>query len=273
MLAAMTSEIKAPFLLTAGQYALPENCITEVVATTGSTNSDLLARARAAALPLASSGRVMIRIAHTQHAGRGRQGRAWLAASGASFLMSAAVVRSETAQQLGTVTLELGIAAAQVLLQHGISAQLKWPNDLFLNGQKLAGILVESVNTPNGIALVAGIGVNGVMDESARAACGQPVAALADAVALTPHTAAQIGRDVACAFAQTLCATAFGANDLPARFAQFDALRGQEVALHCAGQPATPGVALGIDTAGRLLVQQDTGLRHYSSGEVSLRLR
>jgi BirA family biotin operon repressor/biotin-[acetyl-CoA-carboxylase] ligase len=186
--------------------------------------------------------------------------------------MSAACVRKEPVQQLGAITLAFGIAAAQALRDHAVPAQLKWPNDVLLNGAKLAGILVESVSTRDGIAIVAGIGVNGVMDAQARGACGQPVAALEDALDLTPDSAARVGRSVICAFADVLRAPYLASlADVQAHFAKFDALRDREVVLFANGTQVGAGYALGVDAHGHLLVREGGAVRRYVSGEVSLR--
>jgi BirA family transcriptional regulator, biotin operon repressor / biotin---[acetyl-CoA-carboxylase] ligase len=260
-----------PFALSTAQYALPDEFVLSVVSSTGSTNSDLLALAREGALPAAQTGKVAVRIAHAQHAGRGRMGRAWHAPAGASLLMSVACVRTEPLQQLGAVTLALGIAAADALHAQAVPVQLKWPNDVLLNGAKLAGILVESVNTREGLALVAGIGINGTLDPHARAACGQPVAALEDAIALDTTQAAAIGCGMARAFAQTLRASPAEIAQTLTRFVQFDALHGREITLLTDGTPASSGCALGIDSSGHLLVRSGNTVRRFASGEVSPR--
>jgi BirA family biotin operon repressor/biotin-[acetyl-CoA-carboxylase] ligase len=129
------------------------------VTTTGSTNDDVLALARAGA----PAGIVV--MADQQERGRGRQGRAWASPPGANLYLSA-LVRPET--QPGTappVTLAAGVAVAdavnETMNEHGARASIKWPNDILLMDRKVAGILTESVTRGGRLeAIVVGIGVN-----------------------------------------------------------------------------------------------------------------
>ncbi|KAB7648403.1 biotin--[acetyl-CoA-carboxylase] ligase [Polymorphobacter fuscus] len=114
------------------------------LASTGSTNDWLLANAAA----LADGHWV---IADRQTAGRGRRGRIW--GDGEGNLMTSVLVRAEgPVQQLSFVA----ALALRVALDLGDRVQLKWPNDLLLDGVKVSGILLERA----GDALVVGMGVN-----------------------------------------------------------------------------------------------------------------
>ena len=152
----------------------------------GSTN-DL---AREWALEGAPSGALV--TADFQTRGRGQRGQQWQAQAGQSALMSFVyrLPPSADAGQLGLVT---ALAAADALVLLGFSPQLKWPNDLLLDGRKVGGILVEAAA---GTA-VLGIGINVGQTQfegasefvypptSLRMAAGQepPVWAVVDAVA------------------------------------------------------------------------------------------
>ncbi len=102
--------------------------------------------------------------AHAQTAGRGRQGNSWVSQDGNLF--TSIILRPKVnAAQVGQLSLLTGVALANVLaglapVEHDI--RLKWPNDLFINGKKAAGILVETesqgaLQVP---WVVVGIGVN-----------------------------------------------------------------------------------------------------------------
>lgn len=103
-------------------------------------------------------------LARRQTQGRGTQGREWVSAAGNLFL--SVLLRSrEQARDVGQWSLLAGVALAEALsplLPNPQALRLKWPNDLLLDGAKLAGILVESSATPDGTLewLVIGIGVN-----------------------------------------------------------------------------------------------------------------
>ena len=122
----------------------------DIVASTGSTNSDLLERIRADNPP--PEGYWL--IADRQLAGRGRQGRAWLDAEG-NFSGSTAIHLRAGDPPAPTLALLVGVAVHEAL-GAGSELRLKWPNDVLLNGAKLVGILLER----HGDHVVAGIGVN-----------------------------------------------------------------------------------------------------------------
>jgi len=131
----------------------------DVVAQTGSTNADLLARA---ASGIDVDGAVL--IAEHQTAGRGRQGRGWLATPRAQITMSVGVSVADPvgvpASTWGWLSLATGVAvvdAVSPLIEGtGVEAGLKWPNDVLAGGGKLAGILAE-VAEP---VVVIGVGLN-----------------------------------------------------------------------------------------------------------------
>ncbi|OHD02474.1 MAG: biotin--[acetyl-CoA-carboxylase] ligase [Sphingopyxis sp. RIFCSPHIGHO2_01_FULL_65_24] len=125
----------------------------ERIAETGSTNADLLAR-------LASGehvGEGHWLVADRQTAGRGRLGRGWNDGQG-NFMGSTVVHMTAGDPSPATLALVAGVALAKAVaaLAPGLGAQLKWPNDLLVDGAKCAGILMERT----GNSIVIGIGVN-----------------------------------------------------------------------------------------------------------------
>jgi BirA family biotin operon repressor/biotin-[acetyl-CoA-carboxylase] ligase len=100
-------------------------------------------------------------VADHQTAGRGRWGRTWVSPRGRSLLFSL-ILRSAMPDRLGLATTALGVAVAEGLeASAGLDANLRWPNDVIVDGKKLAGILVETVSSRGSVdALVAGIGLN-----------------------------------------------------------------------------------------------------------------
>ena len=131
----------------------------EVVAETGSTNSDLLERLRTS--PFVPC----LRVAERQTEGRGRHGRRWRAEPGASLTFSLALPIARP--DWSGFSLAIGVALADALepspAAHPIG--LKWPNDLWLRdtaerGRKLGGILIETAPSASGRIAVIGIGLN-----------------------------------------------------------------------------------------------------------------
>lgn len=126
----------------------------EFIAETGSTSADLAARLRAGAYIVEGDWLV----ADRQTAGKGRQGRTWQDGSG-NFMGSTVVQLQPGDPQAASLALLVGLAvreAVAAFLPTGTEAILKWPNDVLIGGDKLAGILLERVND----AIVVGIGVN-----------------------------------------------------------------------------------------------------------------
>ncbi|MEQ8439845.1 MAG: biotin--[acetyl-CoA-carboxylase] ligase [Ilumatobacter fluminis] len=115
---------------------------------TGSTNTDLLAEAGTA------PDRTVLRTGH-QTAGKGRLDRKWDAPPGANLLVS---LLFREASDPGELVRRVGLAVARAArAETGVDARLKWPNDVVVDGQKLAGVLAQRAE--NG-AVVVGTGVN-----------------------------------------------------------------------------------------------------------------
>jgi BirA family biotin operon repressor/biotin-[acetyl-CoA-carboxylase] ligase len=117
-------------------------------------------RARELARQGAGEGTVV--MADSQSRGRGRLGRSWESPAGlnvySSFILRPPVPASDAPQ----ITLLAGVAAARaVAAASGLDAQIKWPNDIFVNGKKTAGILAEmEAGGPGTQFIILGIGVN-----------------------------------------------------------------------------------------------------------------
>jgi BirA family transcriptional regulator, biotin operon repressor / biotin---[acetyl-CoA-carboxylase] ligase len=128
----------------------------DAVASTGSTNADL--QARAAAEPGGAEGRVL--VAEEQTAGRGRRGRTWSSVPGESLTFSVLLrPASVPPGRRGWLSLLTGVAVASaVRTLTDVQAVLKWPNDVLVGDRKLAGILAEQ--SPDMSAVVIGVGVN-----------------------------------------------------------------------------------------------------------------
>jgi len=119
---------------------------------TDSTNT----RARELAAAGAPGGTVV--TAREQTAGRGRVGRVWTAPEGKALLYSAILRPLDERHLLLPLSVPLAVCAAAEALRPGIECQVKWPNDIWLEGRKLSGILIEA--RPQDCWAVIGIGLN-----------------------------------------------------------------------------------------------------------------
>lgn len=209
----------------------------------GSTN----ARARELAAAGVPHGTVV--TAAEQSAGRGRQGRTWSAAAGRALLCSV-VVRDPPA----LLPLVAGVAVAEVV---GSDALLKWPNDVLVDGRKVAGILAEG--RPQDGWAVVGIGLNVALriedfPASLRASAGTLGL---EPEAIEPTLAALLAR-----LGDWLVADAA---------AVVEAVRGRDALLGRSVRWAGGrGVGAGIDESGRLVVDTETGPVALDAGEVHL---
>jgi BirA family biotin operon repressor/biotin-[acetyl-CoA-carboxylase] ligase len=241
----------------------------EVLAETGSTNSRVLAAD-------APPGELVACLAEYQSAGRGRRGRAWLAAPGQGVCLSVGGRMPAGPADFAGLPPAVGLACAAALERLGIAGvRLKWPNDLLLGDAKLGGVLIELRGEAQGPATVAvGIGVNMRIGQALRAeigaAGGLPPAALADACPGASRNAVAVA--LLAAAVESL-ARAPGALDEAAlaAWASRDALRDRVVRLEASGR-AESGIARGIDASGALLLETADGVLHrVTSGEVTLR--
>ncbi|NPT44770.1 biotin--[acetyl-CoA-carboxylase] ligase, partial [Paraburkholderia sp. 1N] len=120
----------------------------EIVEETGSTNADLMTRVKALPRKADALPRPIVRVAYLQTAGRGRRGRPWYAEPGNALLFSVACVLPRPLEGLAGLSLAVGVALVDGLRALPVAGPgqiaLKWPNDVLLEGDKLAGILIET---------------------------------------------------------------------------------------------------------------------------------
>ena len=252
----------------AGHHA--EKCQIEVVAETGSTNADLLARVAGGAQPALSVPTLL--VAQTQTAGRGRAGRAWLTAPSAALTFSLAWPFAAPLQALVGLPLAVGVTIAETLADFGVEVQLKWPNDVLQGGRKLAGVLIETATAPDQqIWAVIGIGVNLAMPEQLQEQIGRRTASLPASVAQDRELL--LGALLS-ALAQNMRQfESLGLAAFVERWNRLHAFAGQQVLILDQGETLHEGRALGIDRIGRLLLQTDGGSSPIAimAGDISLR--
>jgi BirA family transcriptional regulator, biotin operon repressor / biotin---[acetyl-CoA-carboxylase] ligase len=220
---------------------------------TDSTNT----RARELAAGGAPGGAVV--TADEQTAGRGRQGRAWTAPPGKALLYSAVLRPFDERHFLAPLAVPLAVCETAEALRPEIECRIKWPNDVWVDGRKLAGILIETRAQEQWA--VIGIGLNLSIEPEE----------------FSPElreTATSLGGSATSAWARDTLDERLShwLVEEPARvlaaWRQRDALRGREVAWE-----GGSGVADGVDDRGCLVVVSPGGDRTVlSAGDVHLRL-
>jgi BirA family biotin operon repressor/biotin-[acetyl-CoA-carboxylase] ligase len=236
----------------------------EVVHETGSTNADLLARAPALDAPV-------LLVAEHQTAGRGRAGRSWLSSAGNSLTFSLAWRFEAGPQALSGLPLAIGVALAETLARLGVQVRLKWPNDVLKDGDKLAGVLIETAPAARGIWAVIGIGLNLVMPDELEQVIGRSVAA-------APWLARMDRSQLVAALLDGLAAVLreferAGFAAFAARWNLLHEYQGSEVLILDHGSVLHEGFAAGVDDAGRLLLDTAQGRIAIAAGDVSLRVK
>jgi len=197
--------------------------------------------------------------AREQTAGRGRQGRVWTAPEGKALLYSAILRPLDERHLLLPLSVPLAVCAAAEALRPGVECMVKWPNDVWLDGRKLAGILIEA--KPQEGWAVIGVGLNlSIAPHEFPADLRQPAISLGGDV--TPEQARheldrQLGR------------WAYAAEEeILEEWRRRDGLLGREVSWENGS-----GVADGIDDRGNLTVVLAGGDRvSLGAGEVRLTL-
>jgi BirA family biotin operon repressor/biotin-[acetyl-CoA-carboxylase] ligase len=120
-----------------------------------STNTEALNQARRGA------GEGLCVVARRQTAGRGRKGRVWVSEKDAGLFFSVVLRPKIEMRFLPLVTLMAAVAVHDTLEElYKLDCDIKWVNDIHVSGKKICGILAETCETPKGLAVVAGIGIN-----------------------------------------------------------------------------------------------------------------
>ncbi len=122
--------------------------------TIDSTNTEALKQARQGA----DEGLCI--VARQQTAGRGRHGRTWVSEKDTGLYFSIVLRPNIDTQFLPLITLMTGVSVHDTLQEFGLKPDIKWVNDVLVNDKKISGILAETADTNDGLAIVVGIGIN-----------------------------------------------------------------------------------------------------------------
>jgi len=225
----------------------------EILPEVDSSNSELMRRARA------GRREPVLLVAQRQTAGRGRLGRSWHSDVGDSLTFSLGLDLAPA--DWAGLSLAVGVSLAESLHPE---VRLKWPNDLWLQDRKLAGILIETASFADGRHAVIGVGIN-LAPRPAEGLSTAPAALREllpgiEAPEVLQRVFVPLVRDVL-GFAQ------LGFAPFRARFDALDALRDRPVRL----SDGTEGTAHGVTEDGSLLVHTAAGLHAVASSEVSVR--
>ncbi len=210
-------------------------------------------------------------VADEQTAGCGRMGRRWESPPGKNLYVSLLLRPSVPAVEAPRLALVAGVALADAVEAMGVSASLKWPNDLYLGERKAAGILAEMASDPDGVRhVVIGVGLNVNMEEA-----DFPPALRGGATSLRIRAGRTFRRVEALARLLDAFGTRYGEfleGGFPALHSGWDRrdfLRDRRVLVRARNADAW-GVAHGVDPEGALRFRRDggTGEERLHSGEI-----
>jgi BirA family biotin operon repressor/biotin-[acetyl-CoA-carboxylase] ligase len=237
-----------------------------VVDRLASTNAELAARARAG-----EAGGGVVLVAEHQTGGRGRLNRSWESPARSGLTVSVLLEPAGVPMQHWSwIPLLSGIAVAEAVRRVGeVDARLKWPNDVVVDGRKLAGILTERLETQQASLALVGIGLNVTLRREEI-----PVP---DATSLAMEGAATTDRTVVLRETLRVLASLFdawvrGGGDARAGLADSYARRcatlGRQVRAHLPDGAVVEGQAVRVDGSGRLVVRTRSGETAVGAGDV-----
>lgn len=216
----------------------------------------------------AASGSVC--FAETQIAGKGRRGREWISPQGQNIYGSF-LWRFNHIEQLNGLSLAIGVGVIRTLNKCGAgNVGLKWPNDIYSDGKKLGGILIEVTTHSNGEAsAVIGFGLNLNLPPNLE----NITQAYTNLHEVAPNVEWERNRLIACLLNELLPITSMfekkGLNAYLKEWRSYDCLLNKSVSLFVGTQKIS-GVVQGIDENGLLKLQRSNGvIQTFASGEVS----
>lgn len=213
-----------------------------------------------------------IALAEMQTAGKGRGGKQWVSPFARNIYCTIGMLKSIQAGTLGLLSIVTGIALCRALERCGVGGvQLKWPNDLYYQRQKLGGILIESRPENSEEYFVAiGFGINIMM-------CADDLAVISQAAtSINMINSDAVRRDTILLESIKQVVTkidTFDESAIPSLIDEFnahDALRGQRI---CAttNEQTVHGINAGINYSGQLQLDSEQGRLTFSAAEISLR--
>ena len=231
-----------------------------------SSNDEIMALARQSA-DLAHKA---LCVAHFQTKGRGRQGRSWVNRQGECLMFSLGWAFDKPQYELGSLALVVALACRRALADIGLDVNIKWPNDLVVANDKLAGVLIETTRVENKTIAVIGIGINFVLPKEVENATS---------VQALFQTASKQGVSVKTLLNSVLAQldvllNEYAQNGFASCIGEYNAANrdtNRPVLLLQEGRIVHEGVVKGVDAQGALRLLTDKGEKTIVSGEISLR--
>jgi len=225
----------------------------------------------------------LVVLAEQQTAGRGRRGKAWVSPFASNIYLSVVWDFEHGAQALEGLSLAIGVAVKRALDAQGLKGvQLKWPNDIYVEGKKLGGILLEMIGDPAGqCTVIVGVGVNVAMPASQGADIDQEWTDIRARMQLQNsegYNSHQLSRNYLASALISEIITLLGDfqeqgfSHCRDEWQAADAFLGQQAVISTPRQSIN-GIVRGVDEKGALRLELESGkIETFIGGELSLRL-
>lgn len=209
-------------------------------------------------------------LAEMQTKGRGRRGRVWQSPFAKNIYLSLAFELKGGPDSIAGLSLVAGLSVIRAISRFAdLPLKLKWPNDVMVEGKKLAGLLVELQGEPSTAwKVVLGLGLNVSMSEQEAQQIDQPWCNLADFFEVSRNQLA--GAIVDCLVQDLARFSEQGFAGFASQWSSYDYFKGQEVVV--LGSDLS-GYSEGVDLSGNLLLRSGDELKTINAGEVSVRPR
>ena len=211
-------------------------------------------------------------IAEQQSAGRGRRGNEWLSPNAENIYLSLQWCFERTPQHFSLLSLIVGLSIVKTLAKVGLREHgVKWPNDIFWQGQKMGGILLESVASVSGQQTIIGIGLNINMPASVGDKIDQPWVSLSQVLNTHVDRNHLLALLLEQLFIDLDVFSQLRIDHFQTGWKQWDVLNGQHVTVLLEGNELS-GVVDGINEQGCIGIKLESGkLQYYSSAEIRLK--
>lgn len=206
-------------------------------------------------------GNDLIVIARSQTGGRGTKGRSFSSEAGGLYVSKLTFYTDYPAKNAFRIMQNAAVAVCETVATFGLSPTIKWPNDVYVNGKKICGILIENALCGGNISSsVVGIGVNvnNVLP--------------ADLIEIATTIRGETGKTVALEKVEEILLSFLEKDDLYLRYADWLGWLGERVDLLIGSQSLSVKF-LAVTDEGHIVVETPTGVQTYASAEVRIKMR
>ena len=207
-----------------------------------------------------SEGKNLLVFASSQTGGRGTKGRSFSSDIGGLYFTALSFYENFPASQAFTIMQGVAAAVCKTLTHFGLQPKIKWPNDIFVNGKKICGILIENAFSGSEIrSSVVGVGLN---------ICNELPAELTE---IATTVSRETGKEICVAKVEEVFLDKLFEGTEKGEYESYLGWLGEEVTL-LIGDKKQRASLVGVDDAGALVVKTEKGVEKFASAEISVRV-